>query len=677
MEGSFWVLRSMVFKKINNWFLVCLVPVMLAAVFSIAQTPQTHTPNDIFPAGNDLSSLASSEPLGETMDYLPDPEGRLLIDDVARSDANFTDCGEASTVTPEPNQSIWYRIPLRNDSPDFVTRVIRNPMPWIDTVEFFLLDETNNILVHEIAGEALVNRAAPYLIQLPEIYVAMPAWSTRRLFVRIRDEVKVPVTFRSFTPEESVDYQANMNFALGFYYGIILLMFMYNLVLYVKLRHQTYLYYLLYLFFFQLFQLNLNGILQTIIQPEAGTFVTNRLLFFFIPFFCAFLFLFSRSFLLLDQHPLFRKITKLLLPILLVQSILLWLMPLHIISIPIALTAMVLYNFLMITGYREWRGGNKASGYFIISFVPIFIGGQILSTRFLGVNYSSIWSEYAFQIGSGIEAMLLSLALGERMRQYQQEKKEALEKQLIESQKLLEFHESLKRFVPQQFLNYLRKGSVMEIKEGTNISRNLTVVFADLVGFTRTTEEIGPQDSFEFLNQFISRMEPLITRYNGFIDKFIGDSIMAIFEKGENALKASIAMHRSLRSLNVEWVKHHNTTFDIRVTMNSGPVTLGAIGNASRMETTIISDVVNTAAKLQMKAKELDKHLLLTESTFRCLANPEIYEFIILDHNMNLPGKIIPIKVYECLDTDLPTLKKQPQTVVFSADTNINLNIRK
>lgn len=676
MEGSLWVLRCMIFKQKDRWLFVCLMLIVVTAVFTLAQNPQNHAPKDIFPSGNDLSQLPSSKPLGETMDFLQDPEGKLLIDDVARSDAKFIDCGEASTVTPEPNQSIWYRIPLRNDSPSFITRVIRNPMPWIDTVEFFLLDETNNILVHEIAGEALVNRADPYLIQLPEIYVAMPAWSTRRLFVRIRDEVNVPVTFRSFTPEESVDYQANMNFALGFYYGIILLMFMYNLVLYVKLRHQTYLYYLLYLLFFQLFQLNLNGILQTLIQPEAGTFVTNRLLFFFIPFFCAFLFLFTRSFLLLNQRPLFRKITLVLFPFLLLQSILLWVLPLHIISVPIALTAMALYTFLMITGYKEWRRGNKASGYFIISFVPIFIGGQILSTRFLGINYSSIWSEYAFQIGSGIEAMLLSLALGERMRQYQQEKEDALAKQLIESQKLLEFHESLKRFVPQQFLNYLRTESVMEIKAGTNIKRNLTVLFADLVGFTRTTEDIGTQKSFEFLNQFICRMEPLITRYSGFIDKFIGDSIMAIFEKGEDALKASIAMHRSLRSLNVEWSKHHNATFDIRVTINSGPVTLGAIGSASRMETTIISDVVNTAAKLQIKAKQLDKQLLLTESTFRCLANPDIYDFIILDHCMTLPGKSIPIKVYECLDTDIPTLKRQSHNIVLTADSKIKLNIQ-
>jgi adenylate cyclase len=136
--------------------------------------------------------------------------------------------------------------------------------------------------------------------------------------------------------------------------------------------------------------------------------------------------------------------------------------------------------------------------------------------------------------------------------------------------------------------------------------RDLTVLFADLVGFTRLAEEKPPQEVAALLNLFFSRMTDEIFEHEGTLDKFIGDSVLAVFgapldlaEHPLHAVRAAQSMHRALRLLNRE---RPETPLQMRVSIHSGIALVGDIGSPKRRDYTVFGDVVNTASRLERVA---------------------------------------------------------------------------
>ena len=95
--------------------------------------------------------------------------------------------------------------------------------------------------------------------------------------------------------------------------------------------------------------------------------------------------------------------------------------------------------------------------------------------------------------------------------------------------KLTQFNEASSRFVPSQFLQFLEKESIVDIKLGDSVQKEMSVLFSDIRDFTTLSESMTPEDNFKFINAYLSRMEPAIVAHQGFIDKYIGDAIMALF----------------------------------------------------------------------------------------------------------------------------------------------------
>ncbi|MCI5126548.1 MAG: PAS domain S-box protein, partial [Candidatus Electrothrix sp. AR5] len=91
---------------------------------------------------------------------------------------------------------------------------------------------------------------------------------------------------------------------------------------------------------------------------------------------------------------------------------------------------------------------------------------------------------------------------------------------------LEELNAAYRRFVPQRFLEYLEKPSIIDIELGNHVERSMTVLFSDIIDFTKLSESMSPTENFRFINSYLSIMEPIITRHNGFIDKYIGDAVM-------------------------------------------------------------------------------------------------------------------------------------------------------
>ena len=108
-------------------------------------------------------------------------------------------------------------------------------------------------------------------------------------------------------------------------------------------------------------------------------------------------------------------------------------------------------------------------------------------------------------------------------------------------------NEANARFVPRQFLEYLGKESIADIQLGDQVQKEMAVLFTDIRDFTSISEQMTPKENFNFLNNYLGYMEPVIRNNNGFVDKYIGDSIMALFpDNTEDAINAAIEMRIKL-----------------------------------------------------------------------------------------------------------------------------------
>lgn len=205
------------------------------------------------------------------------------------------------------------------------------------------------------------------------------------------------------------------------------------------------------------------------------------------------------------------------------------------------------------------------------------------------------------------------------------------------------------KFVPKEFLAQLNKKDIIDIKLGDQIEKEMTVMFADIRDFTCLSETMSPEDNFKFLNSYLKNMGPIIRKNNGFIDKFIGDAIMALFTDVEGAISASIEMQIELNGYNKRRLEKGYKPINIGIGINTGFMALGTIGEEERMETTVISDAVNQAARMESLTKTYGAKILLSLGTLNSISAPDKYSYRLVDV-INLRGKNEPTFVIELLD---------------------------
>lgn len=194
----------------------------------------------------------------------------------------------------------------------------------------------------------------------------------------------------------------------------------------------------------------------------------------------------------------------------------------------------------------------------------------------------------------------------------------SLNEQVREEERMIS---RLERYHSPQIIDMILKGS-QETKENIMEPKDLTatIFFTDIIGFTPLSEKMPPREINLFLNQFFSRMTDIIFKYDGTLDKYIGDCIMAVFgapmekkDDPERAILAALEMKRELRAIMKKTEPERK--FDIRIGINTGEVVAGNIGSPNRMEYTVIGDSVNIASRLESIAQP--NQILIGEETYR------------------------------------------------------------
>lgn len=177
------------------------------------------------------------------------------------------------------------------------------------------------------------------------------------------------------------------------------------------------------------------------------------------------------------------------------------------------------------------------------------------------------------------------------------------------------------RYVSQFVLDKILQSDVMSNLEGER--KMVTVLFSDIRSFTTLSEKMPPEQVVSILNEYFEKMIEAIFKFNGTLDKFIGDGMMVEFgaplednEQNKHAIQAALLMHEELRKLNEKWKNEGKPELDIGIGVHTGLAIVGNIGSEKRMEYTAIGDTVNIASRLEQSTKKHEKGIIVSQPVY-------------------------------------------------------------
>lgn len=215
--------------------------------------------------------------------------------------------------------------------------------------------------------------------------------------------------------------------------------------------------------------------------------------------------------------------------------------------------------------------------------------------------------------------------------------------------KLQKTLKSFEHFVPDKFLAVIAPEGIENIQVGVSATRTMTILFCDIRGYSSMAEQMTPQQTFSFLNDFLECMGLPIEESGGFIDKYIGDAIMALFddEGTDSAVRAAILMQQTLSLFNEARMQKGLPAIAVGIGIHRGEVVMGTVGFNSRIDSTVVGDVVNLASRVEGLTKQYDCQILVTESVVNSLYHPESFSLQLVDNSVKVKGKEEAIAIYE------------------------------
>jgi two-component system sensor histidine kinase ChiS len=217
---------------------------------------------------------------------------------------------------------------------------------------------------------------------------------------------------------------------------------------------------------------------------------------------------------------------------------------------------------------------------------------------------------------------------------------------------------TVKSFIPTEFLEHLNKTDVIDLRLGDHAKKEMTIFFSDIRAFTELSEGLTVEENFAFINSYLARVVPIIKENGGFVDKYMGDAIMALFPgpRGpDEAIRSAIAMQSRMVEYNGHRASVGYRPISMGVGIHTGDLMLGVVGVTDRMENTVISDAVNLCSRLQAITKAFNIALAISEQAFKELEDPGFYKYRFIGR-VKVKGKAAPVSVFEIFDGIAPEL---------------------
>lgn len=243
------------------------------------------------------------------------------------------------------------------------------------------------------------------------------------------------------------------------------------------------------------------------------------------------------------------------------------------------------------------------------------------------------------------------------------------------SQHILKIYKANNRFVPSEFLSYLGKESIVDVQLGDHVIKDMTIFFADIRSFTTISETMTPEENFNFINSILKRISPIVRKNSGFIDKFMGDSIMALFPADpKDAITTAGELLKELELFNEVRAKSGLQRVDIGIGINTGSLMLGTIGEEERMDGTVISDAVNLASRLESLTKIYGCNIIISDHLLSQVRDKIRVEYRFLG-NVQVKGKSNFVPIYDVFSFDEAELYKRKLKTKVDFERAVHLSM--
>jgi class 3 adenylate cyclase len=233
------------------------------------------------------------------------------------------------------------------------------------------------------------------------------------------------------------------------------------------------------------------------------------------------------------------------------------------------------------------------------------------------------------------------------------------------------YNNASNRFVPREFLEHLGRKSLTDVRLGDHVERDMSVLFTDIRDFTTLSESLSPQENFDFLNSYLRQVTPIIRAHHGFVDKYIGDAIMALFPRSaSDALQAAIKLQERVKSYNLGRHSAGYVPIQVGLGLHRGKCILGTIGEDERMQTTVIADAVNVASRIEGLTKTFGVSLLVSGAVIDALSPHQREKHHLRPLGaVKAKGKTRSVEIFECFDNDPEDLAAHKEKTAEAFDT--------
>jgi len=594
-------------------------------------------------------------PLGKHISILEDQEKKLQF-----SDVQLKPFSEKFLLSKQdvPNfgvteSAFWVRFTIKNTSEKKIHLILEVDQAQYDTVEFYNYNPETNQVEKIITGDQHPFSSRPMEYYNYLFPIELHPYSNKQLYFRLIMNGPTIIPINLWEPKSFFSHSLLVMYAFGAFLGLMGIMCIYNFFLYLSIKDISYLYYVFLV----------GGILQTTLtftgidtqylwqnSPSFGEYIhhwgivgTNIFAGFFTTQF-------------LNTKSNLPKIHKIIIGLIILSFVILFFpffFPITVsikANVPLIVGSLTLYST---AGLRCYWAGKAEARFYFLAWGGVMLGAFVFALNVVNVLPDSFFTRYSMQIASTAEVVLFSFALADRINILKREREKALVEKLEESEKVASLGRAFERFVPKQFLEYLDKESITSIQLGDNTQRIMTILFCDIRSFTDLSEKMTPNDNFQFINEYLSRVGPLIRSHGGFIDKYIGDAIMALFpDNVESAIDSAISIQKEVKKFNESRFEKKETLIHIGIGIHTGNLMLGTVGEENRMDTTVISDAVNLASRLEGLTKELNAPIIISQIAFSKLANYEDYPYRVLG-DFFVKGKKESIPLIEIIEGSL------------------------
>ncbi|MDH5717888.1 MAG: hypothetical protein OEZ22_09645 [Spirochaetia bacterium] len=606
--------------------------------------------------------------IGSEIEFFEDKQN-LSIEDILKNDLNISwklD-GRETPNFGYSNSAYWGKFKidftekeLLNDSLKANKLFLEFSYSPIDNIEFYFPDKKGNYQ-KVILGDRIpfVQRDIKYRYYVFEVTPVLDKVIEYFIKVKTTSSIQFPVIL--WKDKSFAEHRTSDMFVHGLYYGFLLVMILYNFLLYLSVRDRGYLYYVFFIAFLILFQAGLSGIGAQYLWPQSSVWNDISIPFLiFTPL--GFALLFTRSYLMVSHFmPKWHKITKYITIYYFASAILTFVIS-YKAGIMIAIASAILTSpLLFFLGIKSYRLKYTPARFYLLAWGGLLIGIVLYSLKSLGVLPSNFLIDNAVPLGATAEVILLSLGLGDKINLERKEREEHITRT----------NKAYSRFVPMQFLQFLNKKSIIDVELGDQVEKIMTIMFIDIRSFATLSESMTPDQNFKFLNSYLKRISPVIRKNHGFIDKYIGDAVMALFPDSPiHALKSAEEIFALLRRYNQIRKRQGYVPIDIGMGIHTGNLILGTIGEKERLEGTVISDAVNIASRLESLTKKFGCRLIVSEDIIA--TTHEKPEHIRLLGNARVKGKTIPLSIYEVFTSETSEIKDEKLSYKQKFETGVN-----